>query len=191
MADESRRWDRWPQGDQGHDRDRRGAVDSGLPVQPPHAQGGGGDTGIRADAGNAGACPPVRDDGVPGARGRGRPRKAPGDGGGLRAGDVSDRGDGEGGAKECLSPLELHPRPQLPDVESGYRGPVEEGTALVAEVRPGAGDVVSVDTSKFDRITDKALDVLEETLNEHRLDADHLRLVQIKLAAAQTIISNR
>jgi hypothetical protein len=76
-------------------------------------------------------------------------------------------------------------------VEDRHRGSAAEGTALAAEARIRQGDVVSADTSKFDRITDKALDALEACLDEHRTDADHLRLRNLQLQAAQTIISNR
>jgi hypothetical protein len=71
-----------------------------------------------------------------------------------------------------------------------WRSP-EEGVAVVAEAQVCDVDVISTSTNKFDRITDKALDALERCLDEHRTDADHLRLRNLQLAAAQTIISNR
>src|SRR6516165_3729589 len=160
-----------------------------LPVQPPHAQGGGRDTGVRDSAGDARARPPVRDDGVHGPARRGRPRKVPGNGGGLRAGDERAGQDGEGGAARRVSPFERLECPQFPVVEDRHWRPAEEGAAVAAEARPGAELVVS--TGKFDRIADQALDVLAECLTEHRIDADHLRLMQLRLSAAQTIITNR
>src|SRR6516164_6927422 len=150
-----------------------------LPVQPPHAQGGGRDTGIRDDGGRGTG------------RKRGRPPKVPRDGGGLRAGDERDRADGEGSAARRVSPLERLERAQFPVVEDRHWRPAEEGAAVAAEARPGEGDVVHVSTGKFDRIADQALDVLAECLVEHRLDADHLRLMQLRLAAAQTVVTNR
>ncbi|HEY1491486.1 MAG TPA: hypothetical protein VGF35_02575, partial [Steroidobacteraceae bacterium] len=119
------------------------------------------------------------------------PRQVPGDGGGLRAGDDGNRRERTSRAAGGLSPLELIDSPQFPDVEDRHRRPAEEGAALVAEARVREGDVVSADTTKFDRITDKALDALEACLDEHRTDADHLRLRNLQLQAAQTIISNR
>src|SRR3974390_198608 len=161
-----------------------------LSLQSPDAERGGRDTGVQAGRGD-GAPPSVRDDAVRGTRRRGRPPKDAGNGGGLRAGDDGQRDDSAGGATFGLQTLRDHPRPQFPDVEDRYRGPPETGVAVVGEARLREGDVLSADTSKFDRITDKALDVLETCLDEHRGDADHLRLMNLKLAAAQSILNSR
>src|SRR3974377_89014 len=159
MADEPRRRGRPKKHDPERDRDWCRPVDPGLSLQPPHPQGGGGDTGVRAGAGD-GAHPPLRDDGVRGSGGGGRPPEMPGNGGGLRAGDDRDREDRARLAAYRLSAFENRDRPQFPDVEDRYRGRPAAGTAVAAEPRLCEGDVVSADTSKFDRITDKALDTL-------------------------------
>lgn len=81
--------------------------------------------------------------------------------------------------------------PELPHVDEEHWRPTMPGTALAPTTVREGDVVVSTDTSKFDRITDKALDTLEACLDEHRTDAESLRLRNLQLQAAQTIISNR
>jgi hypothetical protein len=78
-------------------------------------------------------------------------------------------------------------------VEDRHREPAAEGIAETAGEQVRHGDVVpaGAGTAKFDRITDRALDVLDVCLNETRTDPDVLKLRNLQLQAAQTVISNR
>jgi len=166
----------------------RGAIDPGLPLLAPDEEGGGGDPDLRSGRGDR-AFAPLRDDAVRGATAERRARKDVGDRGGLCAGDERDRAERERRAKAGLQTLADLERAELPDVARGYWGQVTEGTTAIAEVGIRDGDVIS--TSKFDKIADRALDVLAECLDADRLDPDNLRLMNLRLAAAQTVINSR
>lgn len=75
----------------------------------------------------------------------------------------------------------------LPDIDL----PSEQAPATAPlPVLVEAGDI-AVSTAKFDRLTDKALDTLEDCMDERNDDQDHVRLMNLKMQAAQTIISSR
>lgn len=177
-----------PQPDLRGYRDRGRAERARLSVLAPDAQGSDWHPNLSCGGGD-GSPARVRDDAVSSSRPRGRPRKDAGDGGGLRTDDDRERREREGSAEAGLRTLEDLGRPQFPIVEDGYRRAPAQGVAPAPTLGLREGDELS--TSKFDRITDKALDALETCLDEHRTDADHLRLKNLQLQAAQTIISNR
>jgi hypothetical protein len=85
--------------------------------------------------------------------------------------------------KPTLSALDLSfPDVAVPQASLPLSMPVENAVPV---------SEVAVSTAKFDRLTDKALDVLDECMDDRNDDTGHIRLMNLRMQAAQTVISSR
>jgi len=167
MVDGSGEGDDTEQLGDGHLGDRGGSVDTGLPVQPHHPQGGGRGSDLRYEAGPAAAHSPVRDEdgGGPDPDGQGNPQlPLYGDGGGLRAGNDGGGRDRAAIARYGLQKAREALRAKQSSVANGHRSPAGKAATGNSVARVRDRDAVQR-AEQLTRVTDKALKKLEEILD--------------------------
>lgn len=137
------------QSDSGHRGDGRGDGDTGLSVQPYHAQGSDRAAPVRLDEIIDAACPPMRNDGrgsAPQYAYGDQEQGLPGDGGGLRPRRQRNRGNSQAIQKSGLPDIGQTGHAEQPVLADGYRRPPLEAIDDIAELRLRDGNAVFVDT---------------------------------------------
>src|SRR6266568_110250 len=138
MADEPGFWSGLALDPDGPRRVRRRHVDTGLSLLPRDPEGSHGDPGVRDQERPVAARASLRDGDTRSAYKHWRESlgfAATGDGGGLRAGDDSSGGHGEGRGADVLPALGALDHAELPPVANGHR----EEISQAASQDPGTG----------------------------------------------------
>lgn len=177
----------------GHDSARRRAVRAGLSVLALDQERSVRNTDLQHKPGTVAARPPVRDGDGYGSGGGRRPdnnRTDASDGRGLRSGDVGDVYERGRRERESVSPLGTLDSAELPYVEDGYWRPFVQATSEVAGDGLRQGDAVPSSGVKLGRLTDMAMDKIEEILS-FELNRDDESLMRIQMTGAQAILNSQ
>lgn len=175
-----------------------GAVDTGLPLQSPDAQGSERGATVRDDAGNFPADTPVRNDAGGSASGsewQNSFEAVFGNSRGLRTGGVGDRSEHHRVEAPRVPDTRPAQPPQLPDVSDRYREPLEEADTEAAGDGVCNGDAVleaENNYNKLAKLRGKALDILGETMDlptPPEADPNYARIVSTKKDAAVNVVN--
>lgn len=180
----------------GSGSDGGGDVHSGLPVQPPHAQGSHWDPFIRPRPGYRGPSSPMRnDDGGSASPGGGQDNQnaVSGIGGRLHPDIDGNRRNDQSGAKRSISGLEEIDDAQLPDVSNGYWISPEEAASGDTEIRIRRQfELLETDPNKLDHAVDLGVDAIVDILELAYLPTSHddyFKQLALKKDAAVSIIT--
>jgi len=194
MADGSRIFERLAKSPHGQGRVRRRHVDTGLSLFESDGEGDVGDTDLWAQGLFVEARPPLRDGDADGAardRGQDHQHAPASDGGGLRDGDDGGSGHGEAGSLSgSLSPQQIDSS-ELPYVANRHWLEVGEGTTEPSQNGLRDRDGVLEPVDRLTSLTNKALDILEEGMDQRDADEDVVRMHNSKISAAQIIINTQ
>lgn len=177
----------------GGDRDEH----TGLPVLPSDAQGGHGNPDLRDQASDVGERPPVRnDDGGKRSERVAKYRRelaATRNGGGLRAGDDSNSGNGLGGEENGDEAAGETDSTELSDVENGHRRPPRKTTARDTEARIRNGSEVLDFSVELDLLTNKAIKKANEILNMRlrKHDKEFTAILRAQVAQIQAVFTTQ
>lgn len=176
--------------------DRGSAVDTGLPLQPPDAQGSEWNPFVRLRGEGDDGCAPVRDDAIDsaaGSSGEDCGLAVPSVGRRLRSGSNGAGRNGDDREESGIPSFEEVIDAQFPDVQDGHRGQAEETTALdpIAGLRREF-DVLEPNPNKLDYATDLSLSACLKILEQEYLPSthsDHFRQLSLKKDTAMGIMT--
>lgn len=165
----------------------------GLPLQPPHQEGGDGHPRVRDNEPQRGEHPPLRDDDGGGAATGERQHQDGADDGDIRRlhpGGDGPGGDGEGGEDTGIPGAGVPERPQLPDVADRYRGAPGQAVARPTEARLREWNQLLTTPEKLENLLTESLDTFHEILTVQTLpgEEDYVQIMRLKKEAAGAVI---